>query len=470
MKILRIIWDIGSITVNGISGYMKHVKIKKNGKMEPYRGPLYIGYPTQAKAKELSDKVKATEDKIDILCEQYETDNPEHLKAIRAEATPTGTVYPHDKLKEVGQVLSRDIADRQIKRDALFNAKKAADTAAKKARDDFSAHQLEDEKRKAYLENKAKLDALLPHEAEMKAKKEANDRYDKAGLVLLSLEQEAKAKRDLSAADAKLKESQAKEPETEKRLQKALESSKKIALLEEEKASLIAEGEKTGTALSKVKAIPTKEKEATEAAISLQKAAEKVADQEKAIADKRKEAQDLRAKHEKSTAEADLAAAEKDIESINQVVKTLKGFRGDFAAYREALASEKEAQEAYEAAKDKYLAADHRYSEIFVAYLDGQAGILADRLVEGTPCPVCGSTSHPHPAALSSKVDESADERGCLDGQRQGGPAGRTREEPARPGQGCLRGRARAFEPRFDLERGRSQSRHEEGKSSEERR
>lgn len=32
---------------------MKHVKIKKNGKMEPYRGPLYIGYPTQAKAKEL---------------------------------------------------------------------------------------------------------------------------------------------------------------------------------------------------------------------------------------------------------------------------------------------------------------------------------------------------------------------------------------------------------------------------------
>lgn len=32
---------------------MKHVKIKKNGKMEPYQGPLYIGYPTQAKAKEL---------------------------------------------------------------------------------------------------------------------------------------------------------------------------------------------------------------------------------------------------------------------------------------------------------------------------------------------------------------------------------------------------------------------------------
>lgn len=32
---------------------MKYVKIEKNGRMEPYRGPLYIGYPTQAKAKEL---------------------------------------------------------------------------------------------------------------------------------------------------------------------------------------------------------------------------------------------------------------------------------------------------------------------------------------------------------------------------------------------------------------------------------
>ena len=36
-------------------------------------------------------------------------------------------------------------------------------------------------------------------------------------------------------------------------------------------------------------------------------------------------------------------------------------------------------------------------------YNDNQAGILAQQLVEGEKCPVCGSTSHPHPAKILSE-------------------------------------------------------------------
>lgn len=45
-----------------------------------------------------------------------------------------------------------------------------------------------------------------------------------------------------------------------------------------------------------------------------------------------------------------------------------------------------------------YVALGHRQR----AFLDAQAGILAGSLQAGTPCPVCGSPEHPHPAVLSA--------------------------------------------------------------------
>lgn len=46
----------------------------------------------------------------------------------------------------------------------------------------------------------------------------------------------------------------------------------------------------------------------------------------------------------------------------------------------------------------------NEYQEKYRAYFDEQAGIIAELLEDGKPCPVCGSTVHPHPAGKSENA------------------------------------------------------------------
>ena len=58
------------------------------------------------------------------------------------------------------------------------------------------------------------------------------------------------------------------------------------------------------------------------------------------------------------------------------------------------------AQESYRAAAAAQDEARTRQNTLERAFLDAQAGLLAESLVEGAPCPVCGSTHHPARALL----------------------------------------------------------------------
>ena len=60
-------------------------------------------------------------------------------------------------------------------------------------------------------------------------------------------------------------------------------------------------------------------------------------------------------------------------------------------------------REIYIQVRDGYLALNSEYEEKRQHFLDEQAGILADELKPGKPCPVCGSTEHPHPHKKSGE-------------------------------------------------------------------
>lgn len=79
--------------------------------------------------------------------------------------------------------------------------------------------------------------------------------------------------------------------------------------------------------------------------------------------------------------------------------ETLKIQIEEYSAY---ISSFEKAQDLYKTAAEISSAAAENYEKLNRAFLDEQAGLLAEGLKEGCPCPVCGSKIHPAAAKKSA--------------------------------------------------------------------
>mgnify|MGYP005765505499 FL=1 len=86
--------------------------------------------------------------------------------------------------------------------------------------------------------------------------------------------------------------------------------------------------------------------------------------------------------------------AQEKQKAIQNLYQRLK----DCNASRQALQA---AQQRYQQARAQEEQAELVYSHKNRAFLDAQAGLLAQSLENGQPCPVCGALHHPQPAALA---------------------------------------------------------------------
>ncbi|HEX3018345.1 MAG TPA: SMC family ATPase [Caproicibacter sp.] len=100
--------------------------------------------------------------------------------------------------------------------------------------------------------------------------------------------------------------------------------------------------------------------------------------------------------------EAKVQAEEQNISKLEQIQKNIKDILNTSSLW-------KACKEKYPETERLYREANQKAEESELAFFREQAGLMASKLSEGTPCPVCGSTVHPHKAVAAEQAPDEAE-------------------------------------------------------------
>ena len=113
-------------------------------------------------------------------------------------------------------------------------------------------------------------------------------------------------------------------------------------------------------------------------------------------------AQDSEVSVSLSQLETELTGQNTRLDALHALQTLLQDAEGTSEKYHQAKAL-------YQSRKQEEEAAQSAYTAAYREFLDQQAGILAEALTEGIPCPVCGAVHHPAPARRSADAPTQAE-------------------------------------------------------------
>ena len=251
------------------------------------------------------------------------------------------------------------------------------------------------------------LDKLIKEDADAKEKLTAD--IDKKELKIKELtaliakaEEQKKAEASLKNSEEKLVEVTEKLNEAKAAMEAANEKKPQITELGEKISALKNELPLYDELETKKKNLDAITKNITDSTGKLANEKDKAEKLKAEIQTLKEELQTLgKAEEEKLKAEHQKEALAKAQTALSELQALLSGLNRLEARLADDQADYKRKSEVAEE-KRRIYEADHK------AYLDEQAGVLAETLTDGAPCPVCGSTHHPSPAVKSAAAPTKA--------------------------------------------------------------
>lgn len=309
-------------------------------------------------------------------------------KSISAELEDIRKIYS-DRLKNVRTLGETSAGNAKALEELINNnvpdwnkAPELIEELVKEQRERFAG--LEEKREKL---QKALTDINFAYERYTDAKKRYDASAEKEAELLSWLETASGQLEEMQADFALIKEkADREEPELKLFIARTNESIPKYESMQEKLAQAV-EADKKAAKLAK----RLSEQEAD--AVSQRAKSDEIAKYQE-------ENKDCRLKEHEACSRAESTSIR--LESIKELAQREK----ELASFEKTA---REAAELYEEALEEYQEAAKEYDRIERIFMSEQAGILAQQLEEGKPCPVCGSSVHPAPCErVSGEVTQSS--------------------------------------------------------------
>lgn len=324
--------------------------------------------------------------------EHFEASDPELAALLKDPSIP--------EILSLCKRVQEDLEVQRIAKEESAKSKQEQEASIRDLEETIRQRETNNKARKEYDDNLFEEKRLQEEEPLIASLKEEIQRSKKAEAVLLSFRLFSQAKKAYEDTASSLSTSEASLPEAEKALEEAKKAKEEeLPKLEKEERSLRETLSSLSSIESKFEELSSKKKDLDSIAEEVQKDEEELDSlkaKKKHLADIQegfaKEYKDYSGESEYSKLQAEESSLKKALQQEEQEYKSA------METYTRSRDTSFRSQKEYQEAVEENTIAQAAYTAYQQMYFDNLAGVLASSLQEGTPCPVCGSISHPSPA------------------------------------------------------------------------